>query len=327
MSTKRFCLQAFLIASVVLTVAGLAFAGPSLDISKKNPGYVQPIPSWTGPQQDPDAILGQWFLNRDGTEEYRTHEFYDNVLGYGGGFASAGAITGYATNIQYDTTGVNIVGFDIIATITNDTPGEGDWRGGTNSHGEWLATNEQYRGTLWDTKLAVEFAVDMPSFNVWRANVSSVADPYTITDPLIVAEEIDELGWYCWTPDNPEQLAPAGGYLVPTYDFGNIPIGKSVTRILSFTVPGGGLTSSDLRYQALRSGQDLFQNRTTSLKISNWIEMLGIDNGMSYPTDEMNYPLLNSDVSVFHSVPEPSTLVLLSMALVGGLFLVIRRKK
>ncbi|MGD9128056.1 MAG: PEP-CTERM sorting domain-containing protein [Planctomycetia bacterium] len=331
MSTKKFFLMTLVSVSVVCFIANLAFAAPSLDITKLSSTGVQPFQSWTGPRHDPHATQGQWFLNMDGTEEYRTNEFYDNVynedvLDSGGGFAGSFAIVGKSTNVLMDAMN-NIIAFDIDATITNDTPSIEPWRAGTNSHGEFLSTQQQYKGTLYDTKLAVEFAVDLPSFDAWRNNLAGAAItlPYTLVDPLIIAEEVDELGWYCWTPDNEAGLAPNGDYLVPTYDFGDILPGQSVTRTLHFSVQGG-ITPNDLRYEVLLSDEDLFLNRTTSLKISNWIENLVIDPGTPYPygVDEM---LLNSDVSVFHNVPEPSTLVLLTLALGMGLAMKIRRKK
>ncbi|MGD9128057.1 MAG: PEP-CTERM sorting domain-containing protein [Planctomycetia bacterium] len=332
MNTKKFYLSIL----TVLLIANFAFAAPSLYIGKLIQPAVVPDPSWTGPQHDPHATQGQWFLNMDGTEEYRTHEFYDNVynedvLDSGGGFAGSFAITGYSSNIRFDASNGNIIGFDVIATIKNDTPGEGEWVPGINSHGEQLTNDiDQYRGTLYDTKLAVEFAVDFPSFDAWYKNATNsgavITDPYTMVDPLIIAENIDELGWYCWTPDNPEQLNPTGAYLVPTYDFGDIPVGKSQTRVLSFSVTGMGIYEEDPLYGVITSDADLFLNRTTSLKISNWIESVLVDNGNPYPYDEYGAPL-NSDVSVFHNVPEPSTLVLLTIALGMGMVLGSRRKK
>ena len=324
-----FSRQFFVLSAVVaLCLAATAVAAPSLDITK---GPVSPVPSYTGPPMDPHAKAGQWFLNMDGTEEVRTHEFYDNVEGFGGGFASSAAIVGIPTNVQMAAGSPNIIGFDIVATITNDTPGEGMWRPGSNSHGERLSVDDQYEGILYDTKLTAEFAVERFSFLNWFTSAGpslDPSDPYEITDPLIVAENPDELAWYCWTPDvpNPDEYQPTGDFLVPTYDFGDIEPGKSVTRTLSFTVDGGGLSPNDPRYEVLMMDQDIFLNRTTSLKISNWIEMLGIDDGTPYPADTGAYPaaLLSSDVSVFHNVPEPSTLLLLALSL--GLLVAARRR-
>lgn len=334
MRAKRFGFMAFLCVSVVLSMACFTFAAPSLDITK---GPVTSALDWTGPMIDPPAKQGQWFLDLNVTgqykEEVRTHEFYDNVPDLGGGTKGSAAIEGIPVNIQIDGTTGNIVAFSILTTITNDTPGIGQWRDGTNSHEEDLVTDIQYEGTMYDTKLTAEFAVEEDSFNGWLNTLAGISlddTPYSIADEAIIfAEEVDQLGWYCWTPENEAQLQPYGNYLVPTYDFGDIAPGQSVTRTLNFQVNGGGITPNDPRFEVLSSDQDIFLNRTTSLKISNWIEELGIDDGSPYPTDTSVSPMarLNSDVSVFHNVPEPSTMVLLTLAFGCGLLLKLRRRK
>ena len=323
---KAFRKSVMFLVPAVLLAASVCLAAPSLDISK---GPVAPAPSWTGPPMDPHAKAGQWFLDlENGNEEFRTHEFYDNVEGFGGGFASSMAIEGIPANIQFGATNMSIIAFDIIATITNDTPGFGMWRPGGNSHGERLSVDDQYKGTLYDSKMTVEFAVDRDAFQRWLPGALpnlDPNDPYEIVEPLIIAEQPDQLAWYCWTPDTltPDEYQPTGDFLVPTYDFGNIKPGESVTRRLHFTVDGGGLLPGDPRFEVLMSDQDVFLNRTTSLKISNWIDMLGVDDGSPYPADQFDLPYLNSDVSVFHAIPEPTGLVLLMLGI--GLFLAARR--
>ena len=328
---KSFRKSAMLTVSIALAAASFALAAPSLDITK---GPVTPVPSWTGPPMDPDALAGQWFLDlRTGNEEPRTHEFYDNAEDAGGGFASSAAIMGIPMNIVTGSLG-GIVAFDIEATITNDTPSVSSalWRPGSNSHGEQLVADEEYKGTLYDTKLTVEFAVERDSFRSWVLSALPSIDPdgpYMLDTPKIYAEDPDELAWYCWSPDapNPDEYRPTGDFLVPTYDFGDIEPGKSVSRMLHFTLDGAGLLPNDPGYEVLWSGQDIFLNRTTSLKISNWIDLLAIDDGTPYPSiagQVGGAALLSSDVSVFHNVPEPSTLLLLALSL--GLLVAARRR-
>ncbi len=278
------------------------WGGLSLPVTKPE---VLPDISWTGPQIDPHAKHGQWFLNSRLVEEFRTHEFYDNVpLDVVMPGLGSRAIEGYATNIQYDAAGANIVAFDIVATITNLTPYPYDWMDGSNSHYESLSTLNQYEGTLFDTKLTAEFSV-ADSTMIPPAPIP----PYRDTDPHIVALDPDQLAWYCWTPENPEpDLVPWGQYYVPVWDFGDIPRGSSATRMLSFQVDGAGLSSTDPRFQAIvtsaQTGSDLLLNRSSSLKISTWIDDLAIDPGTPYPHLEEETPLRSSDVSVFHNTAD-----------------------
>lgn len=304
---------------VVLGAAGAAFAGPSLPVTKPPLG---PVPSWTGPVVDPHAVMGQWFRDRyTPLETVRSHEFHDNLPGFGGGFAGSSAILGVVSALAFDPAGGGIAGFDITATITNDGGPEGPWEEGTNSHGEYVAypPRQPYRGTFYDVKLTTSFADDGLLSN-WPGPVG----PYSGSElgANIYAVNHDELAWYCWTPENPNpDLAPWGDYMVPTWDFGAIPLGGSASRLLSFGLyapvgPGSVLWS--LLTFAHQSQADLFLNRTTSLKISDYFDALSLDPGTPYPLP----PSLSSDVSVFHSIPEPGTLVL---ALLGAGFIARRR--
>ena len=287
---------------IVLLICGLgissSLAAPSLQITSP------PVMNngWTGPTHDPTASHGQWFVDEATREisESRTHEFYDNVgPDFGGGAMSYLAIDGRAQNIQYGgATANNIIAFEISAKITNDTPALPPWQDGSNSHYETLAATDQYEGTLLAPKLTAEFAI-----------ADLATRPYGFSDPYrqgflphIIAVNEDQLAWYCYTPGSPPQgqSTAIGNYYVPTWDFPDIPQGGSATRILKFTVDGGGLDPTDPRYEALLYNTDLLANRTSSLKISTWIDNLSIDAGSPYPED----PYRGSDVSVFHNVTE-----------------------
>jgi hypothetical protein len=287
--------------------ASLVYAAPSLQITKPP---VVPVPSWTGPVQDPHAMAGQWFMDlNSGVEHWRTHEFHDNVSPQGGGgFASFHAIWGFAFDVISDAQG-NITSFDILATITNDVPAMEPWLDGGNSHLEFrpfIDLEDQYVGELIDTKLTAEFAISLvagpPPINDWP--IGPYRDPGL---PHIVATNEDQLAWYCWCPTNDiQELTPPGTYSVPTWDFGTIPPGSAASRVLMFVcippIPPG-----DPRHAAItlssESGLDILLNRTTSLKISTWLDDLGPDPGIPYPEVE---PFRGSDCSVFHNVPEPS---------------------
>jgi hypothetical protein len=298
-------------------LAAPVLAAPSLPVTKPP---LLPVPSYTGPTIDPHAIKGQWFIDLTTTEEsYRTHEFYDNVEGYGGSaFKSFLAIEGYVHNLSFDPNN-NIVGFDVLASITNDTPEViGVWDELDNLHGETTTTRLPYQCTMFDTKLTVEFADDGIQGNL------PVGGVY-LPEKNIFAKDYDQMGWYCWTPDNPDpNKVPWGGYIVPTYDFGDIAHFETVTRNLSFglyTPVGVGSGLHTFLTDAELNDWDVFMNRTTSLKISQYIDNFLHDDGTPYPA-----PPRNSDVSVFHNIiPLPSA-GLAGTALLGTLLTRRRRQ-
>jgi hypothetical protein len=303
--------------SLAMLLATIAWAGPGLPVTKPPLG---PVPSWTGPVVDPDAVQGQWFYDlASQSQTPRPYEFHDNVLDFGGGFKSFLAIEGYATNIQLQ--GGKILSFDVQATVTNDMPSSTPWLEGGNSHGEYVATTrEQYIGPMLNTVLAAEFALgDL------QLIPNGFSAPYRQGFlPYIIATNEDKRGWYCYTPGSPPQgqSTAVGNYYVPSWDFGTINPGLSATRILSFAVDGVGMDPADPRFQVIMesySGHiDLLSNRTTSLKISNWIDNLTADLGVPYPTDPYN----GSDASVFFT-PEPTSLGLLAL----GAMAFIRRRR
>lgn len=308
------------IASVgaALLLAGPVLAGPSLPVTKPP---LFPVPSWTGPTFDPHAVAGQWFADAAGNVSVRTHEFYDNVQGFGGGLTGSAAIYGVVSALYFNPVG-GLTGFDITARITNDDGPIGPWEEGINSHGEHVLpgiARQPYRGTLFDTKLTASFADDGV-----LGNFPGPAGPYLGSElsQNIYATNYDQLGWYCWTPENPQpDLAPWGGFMVPTWDFGDIPLGASATRILSFglyTPVGPADPLWGLLNEAYQTKFDMLLNRTTSLKISEYFDALMFDPGTPYPVP----PRHSSDVSVFHNIPEPTSLALLGL---GALALVRRR--
>ncbi len=311
---------------LVLLLTAPAIASPGVDI--RNPDI---DPGNTGPTIDPHAAQGQWFntVNDPNTGFYRPYEFYDNLYGSGGGFKSTDAIYGKVTSITYAGEGdrPNILGFSITATITNDLPGDGNWRLGSNSHTEANATVSRPEENMKDTILTGSFAIrDLMTL---PSDFGLKTMPYRQRLPYFIATDEDWGGWYCWTPGS-DPNSPDGGYYVPSWDFGDIAPGASSTRVLTFVVDGDGLGAKDFRYQDIEESYaadpnegDIFLNRTTSLKISDWIDNLFLDEGTAYPTDT---PLLdpekNSNVSVFY-IPEPATLSLLAIA---GAALLRRRR-
>jgi hypothetical protein len=312
---KKCILTSFCLLFVIALSAPV-WGSPALPVTKPP---VQPVPSWTGPTVDPHALQGQWFKDLDtGNETVRPYEFHDNVEGCGGSqWKSFLAIEGYVQNIAYDGQG-NITGFGIQATITNDDPcivGNWDEAYPGNLHDEWVTSRDPYLCTMYQTKLTVEFADDGTQGNL------PVGGVY-LPEQNIYAMDYDELGWYCWTPENDDPCkVPWGDYLVPTYDFGDIEHLESVTRDLSFglyAAEAPGSTLFTFLEDAELNNWDVFLNRTTSLKISQYVENFLHDDGTPYPA-----PPHSSDVSVFF-IPEPTTLILLGL---GGVALSRRRRK
>ncbi len=298
MIMNRHFVRGVIAALASTTLAGLSLlAAPSLDV-RKPPVLSGPNPN-TGPAAlDPIAQRGQWVIPAaGGAARVYSHEFHDNVNGQGGGVASWRAIYGRTASIVYAAgPGTAIIGFSVSATINNDTTtGAGGWQPGRNSHREQSYASFSYRGILYRPVLAAEFAVANPL--LFPAGPVA-GTPYTPSPgPRIIAANNDLRAWYCFN-----NVAPWGNYYVPTWEFPTINPGASATRILTFRVLDGGLVPADPRYAAivnsLGTGRDLFSNRTTSLKISNWVEGLTIDTGAPYFQAGQG-----SDVSVFHLIP------------------------
>ncbi len=291
---------------IPLLIAAFSIAAPiSLHAAPSLPITEPPVTSsaMDGPPVDPWSINGQWFLDVDGTEEYRPYEFHDNIIDHGGGIAQHLAIEGVVVNVQYDAVGgTSIIKFTVDATIFNDTStAEGQESDASNSHSESRLTGAQrYIGTLVDTKLTAEFAIGDISLLP-----SQFTGPYREVHPFIIADNEDQHAWYCWNDQETQAVGGPGNYYVPTWDFGDIPTGQASTRTLVFSVdPPMDPSLSDPRYNVITNsmefGEDIFANRTTSLKISTWIDDVAVDPGTDYP-DEV---LRSSDVSVFHYIEE-----------------------
>jgi hypothetical protein len=184
-------------------------------------------------------------------------------------------------------------------------------------------------GNFFHTTLTAEFALS--SLN---SIPNSWTSPYQQGQlPLILAGNADAAGWYGWTPSGSN--SPAGSFSVPAWNFGNIPMGQCVQEDLTFTVTGDGLVSSDPRFSNLVNsynaewGQgDIFFNRTTDLKIGDWLDNLdSIDTGEAYPND----PLTGGNVSVFFTnvsdAPEPSSMVLLAIGFGSALAYAWRQRR
>lgn len=315
----------------LLFVCSAAVAGPAYLITK--PPVVGGL---TGPDNDPLAAMGQWFIPRSsplpppgmrmGTT-VRPFEFYDNdnqvrpgqPAGQGGGWASISAIVsgavyyydmdaggGYGSGADgiLDTFGVDI-------TVTNDLPGSPHpGVDSINWHYETLPARPLYDGPMIDVKVTAEFSIDLNNgFPVGAPN-----PPYFPPGNIVYhAVNHQELSWYSYNQD------PQANFWVPTWDLGNIPKGASATVEMQFYV-GNGMLGPGLPLRAwLDGGPDLFYNRTWSLKISDWVSQ---DFGPGAMYDQVNEFFEMSNVGVFF-VPEPTCLLLV---LAGGAAVLRRRR-
>ena len=289
----------WLLAAVSSTAVLItASAAPSLSVRK--PPVVSGANPNTGPgATDPIAKLGQWFIPvSGGSPQSRSNEFHDNLPNQGGGAMSFKAIYGAATGIVYSAgPGTNIIGFTIKATVTNDTnTWSGAWQVAPNSHGETrpaATATPPYVGTLYRPVIVAEFALGA---NALFPPGPVAGTPYSVSPgPRIVAVNNDLMAWYCFN-----NAAPGGNYYVPSWTMPDIPIGASSSVAMQFRVLDGGLTPADPRYAAITSsastGADLLSNRTTSLKIDNWVESIWQDSAVAYSSRP-------SDVAVFHVAP------------------------
>lgn len=322
----------FLFSGVILLGIGCV-AAPSLPVTKPPS---TPAVSYTGPlSADSHAVMGQWFqsVTNENLLYYRTHEFYDNMPAHGGGSMGHLAIEGRVTNIVYSADLFNpILSFEIRATIVNDgsPTNSGTWAAGANSLDEQRQGELAYSNTLYEAILTVNFATagTFPS-------LLSYAPP-----PYIAAVNHDFAAWYGWNFDKNKD-GGFGGFCVPAWNLGTLLPGQSTNITLIFVVQNDYNEASqidfmDRRYSTLVessiSGTDIFINRTTSLKINEWIRDPSPDDASAYPSSEGTN--LNN-VSVFHFTAEdraqsvaikglkwssnPATLYLSSVGSSGGI--------
>jgi hypothetical protein len=301
---------------VVVALAGSAFAAPSLEITK--PPVVGPA---TGPAIDPNAVKGQWFQLPLGTaagpvQIVRSHEFYDNIPGFGGGAAGSGAVRGSIIQIDTftDPFGVTYVtGYKVRASITNDTgTEEGQWNPGSNLHDEARTFTSPYRGTLYNAALTIHWADDgvAGNFAPGGPNIGPESNTYAVNH--------DELAWYSYTT--------SGQYQVPAWGFGDIAPGQTVSRDLEFRFYNPVLGAS---IGPGGTQGDLLIARTNDLKIGKYFQtdpwVRGIrDDGSPYPIGGFTGTAaqetdLWANSSVFHDiVPAPGAGALLGLGLIAA---------
>lgn len=258
-------------ALAVMATSQVAFAGASTYVGEQN------------------------FVNvNSSSPNYHDQQFFDNATNQGGGAAGTDAIFGRISSFTYNGNG-QVTGFQITATITNDLPGSGTWTS-ANAHNESLTWTAGRPQNMHHVVLSTLFADDgiQGNFNVGGANVGPESNIYAI--------DYNKLGWYSYPS--------TGAYQVPTWDFGNILLGQSVTRVLDFGLYNAvDVSFFDTLYDWQNPSNiiDVFTSKTSNLKMGSYFSPLAADNG--------NYTQ-QSDVAVFFT-PEPGMLALLAPALLG----------
>jgi hypothetical protein len=317
--------RVLLTSVVVLVFSGMLLAAPGWQVTK--PPVAGGLGGGaTGPDNDPFAVQGQWFIARQSPlpqppnrigQQVRTWEFYDDSIPQGGGFASflaikSGTVTyydrdngaGYGSGPDgiLDTFGIQII-------VTNDCPAASPRPPGGNLHAETWTSGPQWICNMKEVKVTAEFSIDINNgFPAGAAN-----PPYVPPGNIVYqAVNHDELAWYC------ENADPLANFWVPTWDLEDIGHDLSAGVEMQFYVGNAGILAPGMPLPNwLNATQDKFYNRTPSLKISDWVSPL-FGPGAPYDNDILEF----SNVSVFF-VPEPVTLGLL---LAGGVVLMRRRR-
>lgn len=266
----------------------------------------------------PASPVLQWFQHRLAPIVVSSQkEFYDNY-GYGdgwhpwGGVASWHAVRGVVTNVVLDPTEA-ITGFTVRASVTNDLYDyRGDMQGtdGLNDHHQSAKDIVgQKSEAMRNVRLSASFADDGIQGNLPDT-------PPFRPESNIYGVDYEWLGWFCYYWG---ELPPYGSYWVPAWELtgsravtcsGGTPDvilpGETHSRDLTFACYEPiriGNPDYDTIMMSYQQGVELFLNRTKSLKVSNYPDMLSTDIGVPFPE---YLPVFDSDVSVFYD-PEVST--------------------
>lgn len=320
--------------ALLLALAGLAQASPGLDVRSFPAGPILPGNAPAGPAIDPTTQSGQWFLNNNGLEDARTHEFHDNIDGSGGGPINHFAIDGRILNYTFNTSG-QISGYAMNVRITNNTNAvNGAWAGAANMHGEnRLVPWQNDVGTMHNVRFVAHWADDGTpgNFAPSSANVPSSNQPANAPvspgTSNTFAKNYDALAWYSYTQG---QAGTVGGsYQVPTWDFGDIALGATASRIINFSFYEP-LNPAQVPPVASLLGHDLLIARSNDIKIAQYFQDDPVINSIfdsltPYPPGGFNPafgPYGNSSV-FYDQIPSPGTAAL---ALMGGMLATRRRR-
>lgn len=327
----------FLYVTIVLIAASAALASPSLSIQKtpERPAIVplsggSMLPTGPGAQGDPYATQGQWFYDykAPGAEKYEVFNWeYHDEWGENPGNDTGDSIHGYVSAME--KVNGKIKSFTITATITNDYEWQDYYNTTTGSVHNFEGNNalgEKRDQTIpyYDPEFEENLTLCVPHLTIEFAKTDAGDD--CCLWPTIYATNEDHEGWYGFSsdPDNGKCCNPDGSYCVPAWEFSDLAPGESETRNLTFEISGDGLCLLDYRYwlieDSFEHNTDILKNRAESLKISQWTDSMGVDEGSWRDCLFNQY----STCSVFHArLPEPATLSILA---IGSIGLVLRKR-
>ncbi|MFN5957369.1 MAG: hypothetical protein ACK462_05450 [Planctomyces sp.] len=330
--SARLLHAASVMALSTLVLASWAQASPGLDVRSIGNGPITPGNAPAGPAVDPTTQNGQWFLDNNGVADYRTHEFHDNIDGSGGFVPNHLAIRGSLVAFTPGAPGF-INGYIMTVSITNNTPAVlGPFASQPNMHGEnRIAPTPTYAGTMFGVRFAAHWADDGNPTNIFpsTANVPSTTPAGAPTSPgtsNTTAANYDALAWYSYT--NGQAGTVGGSYQVPTWDFGDIAVGQTVTRTLTFQFYNP-ISNAAIPPITVFQGQDLLIARSDDIKIASYFQddpvLNGIfDRAVPYPNGGINPATSHyGNSSVFFNVPTPGAAALLGL---GGLMGLRRRR-
>ncbi len=342
----RTTITAILTPALILALSGIAHASPAFDVrSITGGGPILPGSAPAGPPTDPTTASGQWFLENNGLESNRTHEFHDNISTFNGQNYGGGPVSGFGSDhlaVQGTFLGYtpgangNVGGYQLQIRITNNTPATlGQAASMPNSHGEdRLVPWPTYVGDMYDVRFSAQWADDGNPFNYLLGGPNGASDNPPSSFPVspgtsnTYAVGYDALAWYSFT--NGTTANPPGSYQVPTWDFGNIPIGATATRLLTFSFYED-VNPALLPPPSFFGGHDLCTARSDDIKIGTYFQSDPVVAGFTdryfpYPGGSFN-PLTSafSNSSVFFSpVPAPGAVTLLAA---GGALAATRRRR
>ena len=307
-----------------LVFAAGALGSPGLDVRSAGSGPITAGNAPAGPSNDPTTQQGQWFLDNNGLAVANSHEFHDNIDGNGGGPPNHLAIQGSFVN--YVMAGPNIVGYVMNVSITNNTNlVNGPYAAQPNLHGENRGSSTPYVGTMFDVRFSSHWADDgvIGNFNAGGPNLVSNNPGTTFGESNSFAVGYDALAWYSHTtaggiPGTIFQW-PQGQFQVPTWDFGNIVVGQTVTRLLTFGLYNA-VSNAAVPPASVFQGQDFLIARSNDIRIASYFQDDPVLNGIfdrlqPYPPGSFNFN--NSQYgnsSVFFNVPAPGAGVLLALS-------------